>query len=94
MESDNPTCLGNYDFKHIAFYTVKRFIEGDDTVVLLDQAVSGHEKEEVALVCMLDIENDAIRDIQLSCRYDGQCKVGDCRDRLRNEILKLKNQRQ
>ena len=82
----NPRCLGNYDFEHIAHYARKRFVEGLDTVALLQQATTQREKEEIALVCMLDVEEGVIRDLQLSCRHADACDVTDCRDRLRELI--------
>jgi len=82
----NPRCMGNYDFEHIAHFARKRFVEGFDTVSLLQQASSQREKEEIALVCMLDVEEDVIRDLKLSCRHAGDCDVTDCRDRLRDLI--------
>ena len=86
MTCHNPGCLGNYDFDHIARYARKRFIEGYNTVELLEQARSEREREEIALVCMLDIEDEQIRDLQLSCKYNGQCKKTNCRDMLRKMI--------
>jgi len=82
----NPRCLGNYDFEHIAHYARKRFVEGLDTVALMKQASSQREKEEIALVCMLDVEEGVIRDLKLSCRHADACDVTDCRDRLRDLI--------
>ncbi len=82
----NPRCLGNYDFEHIAHYARKRFVEGLDTVALLQQARSQREKEEIALVCMLDVDEGVIRDLQLSCRHADACEATDCRDRLRDLI--------
>ena len=76
-------CLGNYDFDHIAFFARKRFVEGCDTITLLEKAISDQEKEEIALVSMLDIEDEKIRDLKLSCTHAEQCKVTDCRDRLK-----------
>ena len=82
----NPRCLGNYDFEHIAHYARKRFVEGCDTVALLQQARTQREKEEIALVCMLDVEEGVIRDLQLSCQHADKCEATDCRDRLRDLI--------
>ena len=82
----NPGCLGNYDFERIARFAKKRFIDGVDTVALLEQAASVREKEEIALVCLLDVEDDVVYDLQLDCRHAGTCKATDCRDRLRKLI--------
>ncbi|NIP73951.1 MAG: hypothetical protein GWO16_13460 [Gammaproteobacteria bacterium] len=79
-------CLGHYDFDHIAAFAQKRFVEGYDTIALLQQARSEREREEIALVCMLDIEDDVVKDIQLRCRYADECKITDCRERLRRMI--------
>jgi hypothetical protein len=78
--------MGNYDFEDIAHYARKRFIEGFDTVTLLGQAKSKREKEEIALVCLLDVEDDLVQDLRLDCRHAGECKATDCRDRLKRII--------
>lgn len=79
-------CLGNYDFDHIAYFARKRFVEGFNTATLLEQAGSDREKEEIALVCLLDVEDDKIRDLQLCCKHSHVCKVIGCRDRLKKII--------
>ena len=83
MACQNPRCLGNYDFDRIAFFARKRFVEGCNTVTLLEQAESECEKEVIALVCLLDVEDNKIRDLQLSCKHADLCKVIDCRDKLK-----------
>lgn len=89
MHHNKPDCLGNYDFEHIAFYAKKRFVDGFDTVALIAQAKSDRAREEIALVSLLDVKDDEILDIELSCRYARTCKILDCRDRLR-KLIKLK----
>jgi hypothetical protein len=82
----NPRCMGKYDFEHIADFALKRFVEGFDTVEMLNQATSQREKEEIALVCMLDVEEEFVRNLKLNCRYAEACAVTDCRDRLKELI--------
>ena len=65
MSCQNPGCMGNYNFNHIAFYARKRYVEGISTIVLLANAMNQCEKEEIALVSLLDVEDDEIRDLQL-----------------------------
>ncbi|HEB93815.1 MAG TPA: hypothetical protein ENI94_10215 [Gammaproteobacteria bacterium] len=86
MPLDRSDCLGDYDFEHIAYYAKKRFIDGISTVTLIAQAKTARAKEEIALVSMLDITDEDIRDMQLSCRYADECRIMDCRDRLRKMI--------
>lgn len=86
MACHNPGCMGNYDFDQIAFFARKRFIEGYQTIELLEQARSQREKEEITLVCMLDVADDQVRDLQLSCRHDERCKVTSCRSKLKKMI--------
>jgi len=86
MTCHNPGCLGNYDFDHIAFFARKRFVEGCNTITLLEQAESEREKEEITLVCLLDVEDDKIQDLQLSCRHASHCKVTNCRNKLKKMI--------
>ncbi|MGW8310383.1 MAG: hypothetical protein ACWGNB_04905 [Thiogranum sp.] len=82
----NPGCLGNYDFARIAFFARKRFVDGCGTVELMATAESEQEKEEIALVSLLDLKDDEIRDLQLCCKFGGRCKVLDCRDKLKKLI--------
>lgn len=86
MTCQNPRCMGNYNFEHIAFFAIKRFVEGCNTVELLDAAKSELEKEEIALVCLLHLDDDAIDDLDLSCKCDGQCKTVMCRNKLKKLI--------
>ncbi|MDH5327330.1 MAG: hypothetical protein OEZ68_11680 [Gammaproteobacteria bacterium] len=86
MNCPVPGCMGNYDFEHISYYAKKRFVEGCDTVSLLSQARTDKEKEEIALVCLLDVDDDVVRDIQLTCKHADSCVITDCRERLRQMI--------
>ena len=86
-------CPGNYDFDQIAYFAKKRFIEGFNTLALLRQARSEREKEEIALVCLLDVEDDKVRDLQLCCTRSRVCKVVDCRNKLKEIIEEELDQR-
>ena len=86
MVCRTPGCLGNYDFDHIAYFARKRFVEGYDTVTLMNLATSEQEKEEIALVAMLDIEDNVIQDLSLECIYAAECKVTTCRQKLKKMI--------
>lgn len=79
-------CLGNYDFDKIAYFARKKFIEGYSTIELLNLATSECEKEEIALVCLLDVDDDRIRELQLTCKYVGKCLSIDCREKLKRMI--------
>ena len=79
-------CLGDYDFERIAHFARMRFIDGIDTVSLMQQASTTREKEEIALVGMLDVEEKVIRDLRLDCRHAEACKATDCRARLKKLI--------
>ena len=86
MANKSPGCFGNYDFDHIAYFAKKRFVDGNSTISLLKQARSETEREEIALVCMLDVDDEVVLDIKLDCRYADDCKVTNCRDKLRKLI--------
>lgn len=79
-----PDCMGNYDFDKIVFFAKKRYIEGCNTIELMEAARTQREREEIALVSLLHVENKEIRDIELTCKHSDKCKVMDCRDRLIN----------
>ena len=86
MSCQNPRCMGKYDFDHIAFFAIKRFVEGWKTVDLLGSARSEQEKEEIALVCLLHLDDNAIDDFHLCCNYSGHCKTISYRNRLKKLI--------
>lgn len=97
MVNRSPGCFGHYDFDHIVDFAKKRFVGGYSTINLLEQARSETEREEIALVCMLDVEDEFVLDVQLDCRYANDCKVTNCRDKLRKLLeteLKYLNQNQ
>ena len=86
MANHSSGCFGKYDFDNIAKFAKKRFVDGNSTISLLEQARSQTEREEIALVCMLDIDDKVVIDVKLDCRYADDCKVSNCRDKLRKLI--------
>ncbi len=86
IASRNPKCMGKYNFEDIARFAKKRFVDGYETLELLSQAKSQREKEEIALVCLLDVDDAQILSLKLDCKYAGKCKITDCRERLRKMI--------
>ena len=79
-------CLGSYNFDNIALFARKRFIEGCNTIDLMRNARTRREKEEIALVAMLDLSDRAISDLKLDCKHAGKCKVTSCRNLLKKMI--------
>ena len=88
MACRNPDCLGNYDFDHIAQFAIKRFVDGCSTVDLLQHARSEREKHEIALVSMLDVEDEKVRDLHLCCAHAKTCTAINCREKLRQLVEK------
>ncbi len=88
-----PGCLGNYNFANITLFARKRFIEGCNTIDLMRNAKTHREKEEIALVAMLDLKEKAVTDLKLDCKHAGTCKVTHCRNLLRKMIKEGLNQK-
>ena len=87
-----PGCMGGYDFNNIAQFARKRFIEGYNTIDLMTKAKTYREKEEIALVAMLDLDDKTVADLKLDCKHAGRCRVTNCRSLLRkmiNESLEM-----
>jgi len=84
-------CLGNYNFANITQFARKRFIEGYNTIDLMKNARTPREKEEIALVAMLDLNDKAITDLKLDCKHAGTCQVTHCRNLLKKMIWDSKN---
>ncbi len=81
-----PGCLGNYNFDNIALIARKRFIDGCNTIDLMRNAKTHREKEEIALVAMLDLNDGTVTDLKLDCNHAGTCKVTNCRILLKKMI--------
>ena len=86
MACRNPECLGNYDFDHIAQFAIKRFVDGCSTLDLMQHARSETEKHEIALVSMLDVEDEKVVDLHLCCAHAETCTAINCRERLRQLV--------
>ncbi len=86
MVCRNPTCLGNYDFDHVISYAIERFINGQNTVDMLNKAKSVIELEAICLVCLLDVEDAEFQHLELSCKYNDVNGVPSCREQLRDMI--------
>jgi hypothetical protein len=86
--------MGNYNFDHIAYFAKRRFLEGCDTIVLLAELLAAaktvREKEEIALVSSLELEDDKIRELHVRCKYAGQCKTNAGQCKTSDCIKKLK----
>ncbi len=82
----NTYCIGNYDFEKIAHYAHKRFIEGNNIMELLSQTTSHRERQEISLVTGLSTTDKIVEDLKLACPYKEQCKVTNCRIRIKEMI--------
>jgi len=58
MITDASNYFSGLDFDHLAYYAHKRYIEGVQTIELMEQASSEQEKEEIALIALLDVQDD------------------------------------
>jgi hypothetical protein len=80
--------MGDYDFDNIASFARKRFVEGYNTIELMEQANCDREREEIALVAMLDLDDATVSELQLFCRYSDRCRLNNCRRLLKQLIEK------
>ena len=83
MPCQNPDCIRQYDFDHIAFYARKRYVEGVSTIVLMCNAKTESEKTLIVLASMLDLDDDNIRQLKPYCSAKCQRQMFDLRDRLK-----------
>lgn len=58
MKTESTNYFTEFDFDHLAYFAYKRYIEGVQTIELMEQANSDREKEEIALVALLDVQAD------------------------------------
>ena len=58
METNYSNDLCELDFNHLIYFAYKRYIEGVQTIDLMQLANSDREREEIALVSLLDVQTD------------------------------------
>ena len=87
MANQQPIDMANYNFDRMVTLAKKRFVEEWNTIDLMQAANSDIEKEEIALLALLDVGDD-INDLQLLCRYSDPCQAKYFRDNLRKKIYK------
>lgn len=83
MPCQNPDCIRQYDFDHIAFYARKRYVEGVSTIVLMCNAKTESEKTMIVLASLLDLDDENIRQLKPYCSAICQRQMFDLRDRLK-----------
>ncbi|MGB5278563.1 MAG: hypothetical protein WBO16_19530 [Gammaproteobacteria bacterium] len=83
MPCQNPGCIRQIDFDHIAYYARKRYVEGISTIVLLGAAKTDTEKAWIVLASLLDLDDDNIRELRPYCNHQCQQQMFDMRDRLK-----------
>ena len=83
MPCQNPACIKQYNFDHIAYYARKRYVEGISTIVLLCRAKTECEKTLIALASLLDLDDEKIRELHPYCGRECQRLMFDLRDRLK-----------
>lgn len=86
MAHFNLGCLGDYDFDNIALYARKRFVEGFNTIELLQQADSTKEKEEIAFVAMLDLDDSIVSGMEFNCQHAASCEITNCRELIKQLV--------
>jgi len=86
MHHSNPYCMGNYDFEKIALYAHERFFKGKNILEQLSQSSSYRERQEIGLVSGLSASDSIVQKLKLDCPYKEQCKVTNCRSRIKNII--------
>ena len=83
MPCQNPDCIRQYDFDHIAFYARKRYVEGVSTIVLMCNAKTESEKILIVLASLLDMDDENVRQLKPYCSPECQRQMFDLRDRLK-----------
>ena len=87
MATQKPIDIANYNFDRMVNLAKKRLVDEWNTIDLMQAANSEIEKEEIALLALLDVGDD-INDLQLLCRYSDPCQAKHFRDNLRKKIWK------
>lgn len=74
-----PVHLQGLDIDHLLYVAHKRFVEGIQTVELLQQALSEKEKEEIALVALLEVNDNLSLELNSHEQPGGLWNLDDVR---------------
>lgn len=58
MKTDASSPLCELNISHLIHYAHKRYIENVQTIELMQQASTDQQKEEIALIALLDVKDD------------------------------------
>lgn len=83
MNADYSSSLCELNIINLTHYAYKRYIENVSTIELMQQATTEQQKEEIALVALLDVKDD----LNINLRYHKTYKNTDKLPQLRIEIL-------
>lgn len=86
MVKNIPRCVSEYDFDDVWIVAIQRFIEGIDSGTLLAQAKSLQEEEVIKLVSLLEVSDERVNALKLSCQYGDSCRMNVCRQELRSKL--------
>ena len=90
MENQKPIDIANYNFDRMVSLAKKRFVDKWNTIDMMQAANSEIEKEEIALLALLDVGDD-IQGLQLLCKYSDPCQAKHFRDNLKRRYGKNSN---
>lgn len=80
-------CFANYDYQGLVAFARKKFLDGKETVELLQHAHSEAEKEMIMLVSLLDIKDENIHRMLVGCDKTEPCVDRSCREVLRRKLI-------
>ncbi len=80
-------CFGKYDIRELLPIVEKKFVDGLSTVELLKEAQNDEEKDKVAIVALLDLDDETVMNL-LSDNKNGDANfhILSCRNRLKKTL--------
>lgn len=83
MNTDSSNSLCELNIINLTHYAYKHYIENIPTIELLQQATTDQQKEEIALIALLDVKDD----LAICLSHHKTYRDADRLQRLRIEIL-------
>lgn len=94
MDIYRPThCFCRYDVRDLMDLACQKFVHGKRTVDLMHEAHTEEERSRVAILSLLDLNDQQVLAI-LGDKTEGpNCHILSCRDMLRNQLQMMMNPR-
>jgi len=87
-----PRCFCKIPITDLEKWAHEKYVQGKNTLQLLDEAENDYDKELITIIAMLDVQEDSL-DAMLGHQTKDTCNLDACRNTVREWLLKILDER-